>query len=60
LSAFVDARSLPTGTVLTPDLVIVGGGPAGITLAMALAQTKLDILLLESGGANFDPAVPGL
>ncbi len=60
MSAFVDARSLPTGTVLTPDLVIVGGGPAGITLAMALAQTKLDILLLESGGANFDPAVQGL
>ena len=60
MSAFVDARSLPTGTVLTPDLVIVGGGPAGITLAMALAQTKLDILLLESGGTNFDPAVQGL
>ena len=60
MSAFVDARSLPTGTVLTPDLVIVGGGPAGIALAMALAQTKLDILLLESGGANFDPAVQRL
>src|SRR5688572_6922114 len=27
---------------------------------MALAQTKLDILLLESGGTNFDPAVQGL
>lgn len=60
MSAFIDARSLPTGTVFTPDLVIVGGGPAGITLAMALAQTKLDILLLESGAANFDPAVQGL
>lgn len=60
MSAFLDARSIPTGTVLTPDLVIVGGGPAGITLAMALAQSKLDILLLESGGANFDPAVQGL
>lgn len=60
MSAFVDARSLAAGTVFTPDLVIVGGGPAGITLAMALAPTKLDILLLESGGANFDPAVQGL
>jgi choline dehydrogenase-like flavoprotein len=53
----IDARTLPTGTALTPDLAIIGGGPAGIALALALADTKLNILLLESGGANFDPAV---
>ena len=41
--------------MLAPDLAIIGGGPAGITLALALANTKLNILLLESGGANFDP-----
>ncbi len=60
MSAFVDARTLPSGTVLTPDIAIVGGGPAGISLALALANTKLDILLLESGGANFDPVVQAL
>ena len=41
--------------MLAPDLAIIGGGPAGISLALALASTKLNILLLESGGANFDP-----
>jgi choline dehydrogenase-like flavoprotein len=54
LSAFLDARTLPAGTVLTPDIAIVGGGPAGISLALALAGTKLNVLLLESGGMNFD------
>lgn len=57
MSAFVDARTLPSGTAQTPDLAIIGGGPAGIALAMALADTRLKILLLESGGMNFDPAV---
>jgi len=41
--------------VLEPDLAIIGGGPAGISLALALASTRLNILLLESGGLNFDP-----
>jgi choline dehydrogenase-like flavoprotein len=56
LTAFLDARTLASGTVLEPDIAIIGGGPAGISLALALASTKLNILLLESGGQNFDPA----
>ena len=54
MSAFIDARSVPEGTLLQPDLAIVGGGPAGISLALALANTPLHIILLESGGMNFD------
>jgi choline dehydrogenase-like flavoprotein len=57
LSAFIDARTLPSGTVLEPDLAIIGGGPVGISLALALAGTRLKIALLESGGGNFDPAI---
>ena len=57
MTAPIDARTLSSGTVLTPDLAIIGGGPAGISLALALAHTKLNILLLESGGMEFDPAV---
>jgi choline dehydrogenase-like flavoprotein len=56
LTGFIDARTLADATVLEPDLAIIGGGPAGISLALALADTKLNILLLESGGMNFDPA----
>lgn len=57
MTAPIDARTLPDGQVLTPDLAIIGGGPAGITLAMALAQTQLKVLLLESGGTSFDPNI---
>lgn len=37
------------------DVVIIGGGPAGITLALELEEAGLRIALLESGGADFDP-----
>ncbi len=60
MNAFIDARTVPAGTVLTPDLAIVGGGPAGITLALALAHTKLSVVLLESGGMDFDAATQAL
>ncbi|MGZ5961561.1 MAG: GMC oxidoreductase [Rhizomicrobium sp.] len=54
MSAFIDARTIPSGTVLQPDLAIIGGGPAGISLALALAHTPLKIMLFESGGMDFD------
>jgi choline dehydrogenase-like flavoprotein len=60
LNAFIDARTLPEGTVLEPDLAIVGGGPAGITLALALAHTPIRVMLFESGGMDFDPATQAL
>jgi choline dehydrogenase-like flavoprotein len=60
LSAFIDARTLPAGTILETDLAIVGGGPAGITLALALAHTPIRIALFESGGLDFDSATQAL
>ena len=60
MTALIDARSLPDATVLTPDLAIIGGGPAGISLALALANSKLKIVLLESGGMNFDPKIQAM
>jgi choline dehydrogenase-like flavoprotein len=52
----IDGRKIEAGTELTADLCIIGGGPAGITLALALANTQLDVLLVESGGFEFDDA----
>lgn len=57
MTALIDARTLPDHTELPCDIAIVGGGPAGISLALALAGTQLKVLLLESGGTSFDRAI---
>jgi choline dehydrogenase-like flavoprotein len=46
----LDARQIPSGTLFQADLCIVGAGAAGITLALALEESGLDVILLESGG----------
>ena len=60
MSAFIDARTVPEGTVLEPDLAIVGAGPVGISMALALANTPLHVVLLESGGMTFDAKTQAL
>ena len=45
-----DARRIVRDTVLTAEICIIGGGAAGITLALALRDCGLRVLLLESGG----------
>jgi choline dehydrogenase-like flavoprotein len=54
---FVDAAELAPGTRLEADLCIVGAGAAGITLARELAAAGRAILLLESGGFEYEEAV---
>ncbi|HWJ34686.1 MAG TPA: GMC family oxidoreductase [Steroidobacteraceae bacterium] len=46
----LDMKDLPDGHVLSSELCIIGAGAAGITLAMDLANSGMDVLLLESGG----------
>ena len=60
MTAFTDARTLADGTTISPDLAIIGGGPAGISLALALKDTPFSILILEGGGQEFDPATQAL
>jgi choline dehydrogenase-like flavoprotein len=60
LNAFIDARAVPAGTVLEPDLAIVGGGPAGITLALALARSPIRVALFEGGGLTFEQSTQAL
>ena len=50
----MDARTVPAGSTLETDLAIIGGGPTGIALALALANTPIRVLLLESGGMERD------
>jgi len=49
----VDGRSVSAGSKLAADICIIGAGAAGITLAHGLTDSKLSVLLLESGG--FEP-----
>ena len=56
----IDARSLPVDTVGRADVCVVGAGAAGITLAMELRDRGLEVLLIESGGAEIDAATTDL
>lgn len=51
---FSDARSLSEGQTLEADICIIGGGAAGISLALEMGKTAHRILLLESGGLEFE------
>jgi choline dehydrogenase-like flavoprotein len=51
---FVDARSVPGGTRIDADVAIVGGGAAGITIALELDESGISTVLLESGGFKRD------
>jgi choline dehydrogenase-like flavoprotein len=48
----LDGRKFLAGTTLEADVCIVGGGPAGLTLARELCDGKRRIVLLEAGGAS--------
>ncbi|NYE26396.1 FAD-dependent oxidoreductase [Pigmentiphaga litoralis] len=56
----IDARDLLSGTPLSADICIVGAGAAGISMALALADSGLTVLLLESGGDEEDEATQAL
>jgi len=55
----LDARTLDV-PALEGDVCIVGAGPAGLTLAGALAARGRRVVLLESGGRSPEPAAQAL
>ena len=50
---FVDARNLPADETLTAEVCVLGAGAAGISLALALGESNMRVMLVESGG--FEP-----
>jgi len=52
---FIDSRTLPENTEVQADVCIIGGGAAGITLALDLASDHRRIAVFESGGFEFSP-----
>ena len=49
-----DSRSIPASAELKCDLCIVGAGAAGITLALQFVESKLRVIVLESGGEKLE------
>ena len=53
----IDARTVPEGTEINVDLCVIGGGPAGISVALPFLDTSTTVAVIESGGLDFDEAV---
>jgi choline dehydrogenase-like flavoprotein len=52
---FVDPEFL--GRPDLPPVVIIGSGPAGMTLAVSLAERRIPCLILEAGDRAFEPDI---
>ncbi len=50
-----EAATLARGARLDADVVVVGSGPAGLTVALDLAGRGIDVLVVESGGRGVSP-----
>ena len=50
----IDASSVPSGSILKSEVCIVGAGAAGITLAREFINSPLRVILLESGGMEYE------
>jgi choline dehydrogenase-like flavoprotein len=59
-SMMLDANELPDGDTLEADLCVIGAGAAGIAVALELAGTPLEVVLLESGGLTAEKATQDL
>ncbi len=55
-----DLRSMPHGIEIYADIAIVGGGPAGIAIAREFADTTIRVLVIESGGSDYDAEIQAL
>ncbi len=56
----VDGRNITELQQLKTDICIVGGGPAGLTLANEFINSRLGVILIESGSLNFNPEAQSL
>lgn len=57
---FIDAREIPDGKSIEADLCVIGAGAAGITIAREMIGTQLRVIVLESGGFEFDERTQSL
>lgn len=56
----IDANDLEANTIIEGDLCIVGAGAAGLSIALEWLNMPQTVILLESGGFEFDMQVQEL
>ncbi|MEM8674895.1 MAG: GMC oxidoreductase [Cyanobacteria bacterium P01_G01_bin.67] len=56
----LDGRNIPDNQSLRTEVCIIGGGPAGITIANEFINSKFEVILIESGGLKFDSSIQSL
>jgi choline dehydrogenase-like flavoprotein len=56
----IDSRTLPDHSIIEGDVCVVGAGAAGISIALDWINTKHKVILLESGGFEYDDQVQDL
>jgi choline dehydrogenase-like flavoprotein len=49
----IDGRSLPAGSVVETEIAIIGGGVAGITMALEFSRLNIPTCVLEAGGTSY-------
>ena len=57
---FIDSRELPQDSMLQADVCIIGAGAAGISIAREFIGTNKQVILLESGGLEYDQKIQSL
>lgn len=50
----IDAGSVPAGTIVDAEVCVIGAGAAGITLAREFINLPFRVVLLESGGMEYE------
>ena len=56
----LDITELERGSQLSTDVCVIGAGVAGISVTRQLLDSGLRVMLLESGGADYDRAIQDL
>ncbi|WP_024512536.1 GMC family oxidoreductase [Bradyrhizobium sp. ARR65] len=56
----LELDQIPTPELPACDIVVVGGGPIGIVVAVQLARSGHEVVVLEAGGRSVEPAAQKL
>ena len=56
----IDTHFLEPNSEIEGDICIIGAGAAGISLALELEKSSAKVILLESGGFEYDEQIQSL